>query len=93
MDVLCRICGEPWDTYTFHDVAAEQHITYQEATANFRKQGCKAIGWGHSHCKPQQFADPEAHDGELTAAQKSGILQDLLGDDMDGIAAMTEDMI
>ncbi|TNF82084.1 MAG: hypothetical protein EP299_01810 [Acidobacteria bacterium] len=88
MDVYCRICGEPWDLYTFHDIAAEQGISYNEATANFRKRGCRSTGWGHSHCVPM----PKEDDGELTQAQKAGILYELLGDDMDGAAAMMEDL-
>jgi hypothetical protein len=78
MDIACSRCGEPWDTYTFHDVAEEQGITYNEATANFRRRGCEATGWGSCN-------------SETTAHPGIGILAELAGDDIDGLAADLED--
>lgn len=37
MDVRCPLCGEPWDTYEFHDVPG---LTYGEAWRKFKQIGC-----------------------------------------------------
>ncbi len=80
MDILCSRCGEPWDNDTFHDVAEEQGITYREAVRRFQADGCGATGW----CDP---CEP-VHNNRTAVA---GMLYDLLGDDVDGAAAMLDD--
>ena len=80
MDILCSRCGEPWDNDTFHDVAEEQGITYREAVRRFQAEGCGATGW----CDPC-----EPVNSNRTAV--AGMLYDLLGDDVDGAAAMLAD--
>lgn len=82
MDVLCTFCGEPWDIYTFHDVAEEQGSTFDKVYAAFRTAGCEATGWGG--CNPDTKKD--------TADPTTAMLYELLGDDVDGAAAMIEDM-
>jgi len=77
MDMLCPKCAEPWDNDEFHDVASENQSTYSELAADFRRRGCEALGSRHG--------DGDAH--PVIAAT-----YDLLGDDMDGAAAMFEDM-
>lgn len=84
MDLRCRICGEPWDVDTFHDVAEEKGITFDEATRAFRRDGCEATGW----CAP---CTPSEDDEERYRNLAAGELMDLLGDDVDGAAAMLED--
>jgi hypothetical protein len=79
MDILCHRCGEPWDTDTFHDVAEELGITWQKAVARFRKMGCEGIP-GERRCEATY------RNGPAIAA-----LGEMLGDDVDGFAAMCED--
>lgn len=53
-------------------------MTYREASRAFLEQGCKGIGFTCS----ASVASPEI-----------GIIADLLGDDVDGIASMYEDFL
>lgn len=80
MDIYCTRCGEPWELDTFHDVADEQGTTWAAAVADFRSRGCVATGWT-GECERV-----ETLRGAATAA-----LVDLLGDDVDGVAALLED--
>ena len=77
MDIRCPRCGEPWDTYEFHDVPG---MTYKQALDLFYKKGCGVVFSG----KPCQA-------NNSLSAQKAKVLREVLGDDVDGIAAMTED--
>lgn len=76
MDHYCSKCSEPVDNDYFHDVAEESGRTYQEVAADFRQRGCEALGESHGEGEANPYADA---------------LYDLLGDDMDGAAAMMED--
>lgn len=106
MDIHCRHCGEPWDTDELHQEADNrgapkyENLTpeqrsneqseaykryrrdydkvYKEVSADFRKRGCPALGG--------KCSDTKAHPG-------IGVLTDLLGDDTDGLASMTEDLM
>ena len=80
MDILCQRCGEPWDVDTFHDVAAEQGVTFTEAVRRFQATGCAATGWCDP-CEPVRS----------TRTAAAAMLYDLLGDDVDGAAAMLDD--
>ena len=81
MDIKCHRCGEPWELDTFHDVAAEQGITFDAAMRRFRREGCAGTGWiepcGRTYDPAKSMALVE--------------LGDMLGDDVDGFAAMIED--
>jgi hypothetical protein len=77
MDILCRRCGEPWDNDELHYLAEENCTTYQEEAARFRREGCGAFG---TRCEVDD------------QAENRGMLTDLLGDDMDGLAATFEDL-
>lgn len=94
MDLRCPICGEPWDLDSFHEVAAEQEITFKQAVDRFYEIGCSAIGWADP-CQPES-AEVLAEAGEspfgLSPAEASRTLRDLLGDDVDGIASELEDL-
>lgn len=79
MDLYCTRCAEPWDNDEFHYVAEEQGSTYKEVAANFRAEGCKAV--------TGKLCERKATDMGLAAEA----MYDLLGDDMDGAAAMLED--
>ncbi len=101
MDLYCRHCGEPWYLDSLHDRVDDLHNftddnrprgtaydkLYRAVAADFRDRGCPAFG---SKCSVS-IPDPNPNDGELTIADKAGILYDLLGDDVDGAAAMLDD--
>lgn len=76
MDVYCGKCSEPVDMDYFHDAADEQGRTYKEVSRDFQQRGCEALGWSHGEGQANPYADA---------------LYDLLGDDMDGAAAMMDD--
>lgn len=94
MDIRCPKCGEPWDNDTIHERVAELnaetvgdagqrlvHFSYRTVAADFRKRGCAALGtdcWNGA-------VDTEA-------AEAAATLYELLGDDMDGAAAMLDDL-
>lgn len=85
-DVYCTKCGEPWEIDTLHEAAKDQGHTFGEILAGFRAHGCSALSgvWmGAVHCNPRR---------NTRAADASGLLFDLLGDDVDGVAAMLEDL-
>lgn len=78
-DVYCPRCAEPVEIDYFHDVAAEEGSTYRQVLRAFQTSGCEAIGYGRcERSNPERAAMAEA-------------MYDLLGDDMDGAAAMFED--
>lgn len=84
MDIYCPTCGEPFDNDTLHEVAEEMDSTYAKVAADFRRRGCKALeeAWGpQPHCVP-------GNDGRTATASA---LYELMGDDMDGAAALFED--
>lgn len=76
MDIRCPTCGEPWDLDTLHD--NDLGLPFTEAYRRFRAEGCGAVLF-NPECTPGA-ADPAL--AELAA---------LLGDDVDGYAALTED--
>ena len=79
MDIRCTTCGEPWDTDTIHEIAHEEEVSYSEALDLFRKHGCTVLGARHN-------TTPDAD-----AAHLSTLAFELMGDDIDGVAAMLDD--
>lgn len=77
-DVYCPKCGEPVDTYEFHDIAEADDVPYSVVAANFRADGCKALGM-------------KCNTPDPTRAAAAAAMYDLLGDDMDGAASMLDD--
>jgi hypothetical protein len=91
MDIYCSHCGEPWDNDSLHDEAEASGRSYTEVARNFRIDGCPAlaVAYGASCSTPSTSTDRTFG---LTRQEASAALYDLLGDDMDGAAAMMEDM-
>lgn len=95
MDIKCPKCGEPWDMDCIHDEISDRHPDepwriggkhnqalyeqnyYGVVLGEFRTNGCSALG---SRCNPNTTAHPAI-----------GELMDLMGDDVDGAAALMED--
>ena len=106
MDVHCSTCNEPWDVYhLWHDAIFDIALSSEEAEAwcslpraqklsdRYRKEFRKA-GWEFGQsvinvvrcpCCPQG-ATPDLERVETKAA-----LEDLMGEDEDGLAATYED--
>ena len=80
MDIYCPKCGEPVEIDYLHDVAADHDSTFNEVREAFYMDGCKALD---ARCNP----NPNKRLASISAA-----LMDLLGDDVDGLAADMEDL-
>ena len=76
MDIYCPQCGEPLDVDELHEV---EGMTFIEARDAFYRFGCPGIGYNCSLTPNRQMA------------MASAALHDVLGDDIDGIAAMHDD--
>lgn len=87
MDLYCCKCGEPVEHDMLHDVAKATGNTYAEVASDYRVNGCTALGMTHN--RPREDRDEVFN---LTPQEASAALYDMLGDDMDGAAAMMEDM-
>lgn len=87
MDIYCPKCGEPWDPDEAHEQAADTGSTYTKVMRDFAVRGCRAFG---GRCSAPD-GTPDATFG-MTRAEASGALFELLGDDVDGVASMLDDM-
>ena len=80
MDIRCPICGEPWDMDELHEVYdGETHVPFKKAYARFMHAGCETF-----YCSHNEVPDV----GKAQAAQ---VLMEIMGDDVDGVAADLED--
>jgi hypothetical protein len=96
MDIYCPRCAEPWSIDSIHDeVDARQSlqggsrsVSFNEVLQQFQAQGCKALteAYGDMECEKAQGDDRTRLRAEVASA-----MYDLLGDDIDGAAAMMED--
>ena len=106
MDVHCSTCGEPWDVYhLWHEAFFETGLSHEEAEAwcslprtqklsdRYRKE-FQAAGWEFGqgvinvvHCP----CCPEGAKPNRDRMQTKAALEQLLGDDEDGLAATFED--
>ena len=90
MDLLCRHCGEPFDVDEFHN---QEIGSWKDWVAAFRRYGCGAVNAcfdgltpGESEpCLKSPIVDDESLD-------RIGILNALLGDDVDGLSSMMDDL-
>ncbi len=106
MDVHCSSCGEPWDTYHLKfdavyetsmsekDIQAWKELsTPQQLGDRFRRE-FKAAGWEFGRSVINIIRCPacpsDAHPDSDTVHLK-GELEQILGDDEDGLAAAFED--
>ena len=80
MDLYCQLCGEPWDLFYVQD---DMDIDGQKGDAKkFKKgNGCPACAWGKKAPKEKPLI-----------AEAASAIYDVLGDDIDGIAAELEDI-
>ena len=82
MDVLCERCGEPWDVLGIRD-----EFTEEEYQRFHKGQGCPC-------CRNQPDTDFQEGMSERRkfAVEAQAALRDILGDDIDGLAAEMEDL-
>ena len=79
MDVLCPVCGEPWELESLERRAARQGSTIGRVSQAFSRRGCSALGVRHGH----------ALDADSLALIRAAY--DVNGDDLDGAAATLDD--
>ena len=106
MDVRCTTCGEPWDTYhLWHDAIFETGLSHEEAEAwqslpqarkltDRYREKFRAAGFEFGRsvinvircpaCPKDAKPDPDR-------LQTKAALEQMLGDDEDGLAATFED--
>lgn len=82
MDLKCPKCRESWDHDTLHEYAEEVGSTYREVGKLFRTKGC-----GVAFAEWQVACQPASRDWRSV----SGVIYDLLGDDLDGASSLLED--
>ena len=106
MDVHCSTCGEPWDVYhLWQDAIFETGLSHEEAKAwrslphtkkltdRYREE-FRAAGWefGQSVINVVRCpCCPQGAQPDLERVQTKAALEELLGDDEDGLAATFED--
>ena len=87
MDINCPRCAEPVEIDYLHEVAEVEGQygdggTFADVLRAFQRDGCSALG---ARCNPR------VTDRDRARAAGAALLYDLLGDDIDGAAAMLED--
>jgi hypothetical protein len=101
MDNYCPKCGEPWDIDSLHEevlvkmqdsgIVAGTKTGYEKlfdaVRKDFYRRGCPAAGGRCS--EPDTTTD---NTFGLTRAEASSSLMEMLGDDIDGVASMLDDM-
>ncbi len=106
MDVHCSSCNEPWDAHHVrHDAVFETDLSPDEAEAwrdlqstsqlapRYRKK-FKAAGWEFGRCVLNIIKCPCCPPGAKPDPDHSalkGELEQIFGDDQDGLAATFED--
>ena len=106
MDVHCSTCGEPWDVYhLWHDAIFETGLSQEEAEAwrslphvqklsERYREAFRAVGYefGGSVINVMRCpACPKGAKPDLDRVATKAALEELLGDDEDGLAATFED--
>lgn len=92
MDIYCVRCGEPWDLDSIHEEVDYRQgngeaVSFNAVRRDFSRRGCLALTAYGVH-----EADCVRDEGSAVA-MASGVLMDLLGDDVDGVASMMDDAI
>lgn len=106
MDVHCSTCNEPWDVYhLWHDAVFEMGLPIEEAEAwrslprsekltnRYRKE-FRTIGWEFGQSVINVIRCPSCPKNAKPnedRVQTKAALEELLGDDEDGLATTFED--
>ncbi len=85
MDIQCKHCGEPWEIAGLHELVGEGLFDdFEEARADFYENGCGTYSGGGVPCGNEPCVSEET-------LENIDMLQEALGDDVDGLAATLED--
>jgi hypothetical protein len=106
MDVYCSTCNEPWDTYHLqHEAIFETGLSHEEAKAwgslprdqklseRYREE-FRAVGWEFGRSIVNVIRCPDCPKGAKPDSERvatKAALEELLGDDEDGLSATFED--
>lgn len=83
MDLLCPRCSEPWDLEELHHVyRGDDHIPFDDARQMFYKIGCAAMDGD---------TVPSCNERVTLTTEATSVIYELLGDDVDGAAALLDD--
>ena len=82
MDIMCPRCAEPWDNDELHYEGEARGKSYAQMRSEFTAKGCEAFGASCANVSSEN---------QRTRAACASALYDIMGDDMDGCAAMLED--
>jgi len=82
MDINCPKCAEPVEIEYLHNVADAVGTTFTAVLHAFQTDGCSALG---------ERCNPRVTDRDRARAAGAAMLYEILGDDIDGAAAMLED--
>ena len=77
MDLACPVCGEPWDLDELHALPG---VSFAAARRRFATDGCALFETRHNDVR------------DVDTAVRSSVLFSLLGDDLDGIAGLMDDV-
>jgi hypothetical protein len=77
MDLICTSCGEPWDL---------DHVLHEEPE-EFERKGALI-----THCPCCKERTEPLTEAERERLEDVRMVSELLGDDVDGAAAMLEDL-
>lgn len=106
MDVHCTTCGEPWDTYhLWQDAIFETDLSEKEATAwhslphraklaSRYREKFKEVGWEFGQSVINVIRCPACPEGatpDLERLHTKAGLEELMGEDEDGLAATYAD--
>ena len=106
MDVHCTTCGEPWDTdHLWHDAIFETSLSQEEAEAwrslpyayklgDHYRNLFKAEGWEFGRSVINVIRCPACPKGATPDAERlhtKAAIEEMIGDDEDGLAATFED--
>lgn len=80
MDLFCPVCSEPMDVLSLHDFVGDSAEDFQDAKNIFFSSGCGTL-----------FGKPCVENRTLRS-EATLALEELMGDDVDGIASMLEDL-
>lgn len=92
-DINCPRCGEPWDIDSVHEEISVRHYPFLPEGEDYQKEFSRIQAEFYKRgCVTFEGVSVECAQSESFKAQASAALYDLLGDDVDGIAAMLEDV-
>ena len=83
-DIICPMCGEPWDIDEVHCQAEEDGTTFKVVFAAFQSDGCSALG---GRCPEDTTAEQRARGMIFAALLDLGDLDGAISDfaDFEGL--------